>query len=66
MPCTGVLVQLRLALNFAAGAHILAGQLTSAELTLEEDRLIADATGNAPIAAGARAIATSLLPRDAS
>ena len=46
---TGALVQLRLALNFVAGTHILAGELTTAALMLEEDRLIAEATGNPPI-----------------
>jgi DNA-binding CsgD family transcriptional regulator len=46
----GALVQLRLALNFAAGNHILAGELSTAALMVEEDRLIAEATGNAPIA----------------
>ena len=47
---TGALVQLRLALNFVAGSHILAGELTTAALMLEEDHLIAEATGNSPIA----------------
>ena len=47
---TGALVQLRLALHFAAGADLLAGELTAAELMIEEDRLVAEATGNAPIA----------------
>jgi DNA-binding CsgD family transcriptional regulator len=47
---TGALVQLRLALHFVAGTHILAGELTTAALMLEEDRLIAEATGNLPIA----------------
>jgi DNA-binding CsgD family transcriptional regulator len=46
---TGALVQLRLALHSAAGNHILAGELATAALMLEEDRLIADATGNTPI-----------------
>jgi DNA-binding CsgD family transcriptional regulator len=47
---TGALVHLRLALNFLAGTHLLAGELTTAALMIEEDRLIADATGNVPIA----------------
>jgi DNA-binding CsgD family transcriptional regulator len=47
---TGALVQLRLALHLGAGNHILAGELTTAALMVEEDRLIADATGNPPIA----------------
>ena len=46
---TGALVHLRLALNLLAGSHLLAGELTTAALTIEEDRLIAEATGNAPI-----------------
>jgi DNA-binding CsgD family transcriptional regulator len=47
---TGALVQLRLALNFVAGTHLLAGELTTAALLVEEDRLVAEATGNVPIA----------------
>jgi DNA-binding CsgD family transcriptional regulator len=46
---TGALVQLRLALNLVAGTHILAGELTTAAAMVEEDRLIAEATGNARI-----------------
>ncbi|MCW2976771.1 MAG: LuxR family transcriptional regulator fused with ATPase domain, partial [Actinomycetia bacterium] len=45
----GALVQLRLALNFMAGTHLLAGELTTAASMVEEDRLVAEATGNAPI-----------------
>jgi DNA-binding CsgD family transcriptional regulator len=45
---SGALVQLRLALNFVAGAQILAGELTAASLLIEEDQLIAEATGNVP------------------
>jgi ATP/maltotriose-dependent transcriptional regulator MalT len=47
---TGALVQLRLALHLGAGNHILAGELTTAALMVEEDRLIAEATGNPPVA----------------
>ena len=47
---TGALVQLRLALHFGAGTHILAGELPTAAQMLEEDRLIAEATGNPPVA----------------
>jgi DNA-binding CsgD family transcriptional regulator len=47
---TGALVQLRLALNFVAATHLLAGELSTAALMLEEDRLIAEATGNTPTA----------------
>jgi DNA-binding CsgD family transcriptional regulator len=46
---TGALVQLRVALNFVAGSHLLAGELTSAALMIEEDRLVAEATGNVAI-----------------
>jgi DNA-binding CsgD family transcriptional regulator len=46
----GALVQLRLALHSVAGTHILAGELATAALLLEEDHLIAEATGNTPIA----------------
>jgi DNA-binding CsgD family transcriptional regulator len=44
----GALVQLRLALNFVAVTHILAGELTMAASMIEEDHLIAGATGNTP------------------
>jgi DNA-binding CsgD family transcriptional regulator len=46
---TGALVQLRVALHSLAGAHVLAGELDSAATMLDEDRLIAEATGNSPI-----------------
>jgi DNA-binding CsgD family transcriptional regulator len=46
---TGALAHLRIALNSSAGNHILAGELTAAALMLEEDHLIAEATGNPPI-----------------
>jgi DNA-binding CsgD family transcriptional regulator len=46
----GALVQLRLALNFAAGTHLLAGEFDTAAMLIDEDRLIAEATGNRPIA----------------
>jgi DNA-binding CsgD family transcriptional regulator len=46
---TGALVDLRVALNFVAGTHLFAGELASAALMIEEDRLVAEATGNAPI-----------------
>jgi ATP/maltotriose-dependent transcriptional regulator MalT len=47
---TGALVQLRVALNSVAAIHVLAGELATAALMLEEDRLIAEATGNVAIA----------------
>ena len=43
---TGALVHLQLALSFLARSHILAGELTTAALMVDEDRLIAEATGN--------------------
>ena len=46
---TGALVHLQFALNFLAGTHLLAGELTTAALTIDEDRLIAEATGNPPL-----------------
>jgi DNA-binding CsgD family transcriptional regulator len=45
------------ALDFLARAHILAGELTAAARLIEEDRLIAEATGNPPIAYTAMTLA---------
>jgi DNA-binding CsgD family transcriptional regulator len=42
----GALVHLHLALNLLARSHVLAGELSSAALLIEEDRLIAEVTGN--------------------
>jgi DNA-binding CsgD family transcriptional regulator len=47
---TGALVQLQLALNILAWTHLVAGELTAAAQLFEEDRLIAEATGNPPLA----------------
>ena len=47
---TGALVHLQFALNFLARTHLLAGELTTAAQMIEEDRLIAEATGNPPLA----------------
>ena len=47
---TGALVHLQLALNLLAWTHIVAGELTAATHVFEEDRLIAEATGNPPVA----------------
>jgi ATP/maltotriose-dependent transcriptional regulator MalT len=47
---TGALVQLQLALSFLARSHLLAGNLTAAAQMIEEDRLIAEATGNPRLA----------------
>ncbi|MEA2214422.1 MAG: hypothetical protein QOF83_4370 [Solirubrobacteraceae bacterium] len=46
---TGALMHLQLALSFLGRTHLLAGDLTTAGLMIEEDRLIAEATGNAPL-----------------
>ena len=46
---TGALVHLQFALNFLARSHLLAGELTTAALMIEEDRLIAEVTGYPPL-----------------
>jgi DNA-binding CsgD family transcriptional regulator/tetratricopeptide (TPR) repeat protein len=46
---TGALVHLQNALNLLAITHLLAGELTTAARMIEEDHLIAEATGNPPI-----------------
>ena len=46
---TGALVQLQLAVNFLAWAHLSAGELATAAALIEDDRLIAEATGNPPV-----------------
>lgn len=43
---TGAVVQLRVALNFLALGHVLAGELVSAGQMLSEYRILAEATGN--------------------
>jgi DNA-binding CsgD family transcriptional regulator len=45
----GALVQFRLALNFLGGSHVHSGELAMAELLFDEDRLVAEATGNQPV-----------------
>ena len=47
---TGALVHLQSALDFLARARILAGELAAAARLIEEDRLVAEATGNPPVA----------------
>ena len=47
---SGALVHLQFALNLLAWNELVAGELAAAALLLEEDRLIAEATGNPPIA----------------
>ncbi len=46
---TGALVHLQFALSFLARSHMLAGELTAAELLLDEADLIAEAAGNPPL-----------------
>jgi tetratricopeptide (TPR) repeat protein len=53
----GALVQLQFALNFLALFHILAGELRAARQLLDEDRLIAEATGNPPVGYAAMMLA---------
>ena len=47
---TGALVHLQLALNLLAWTHVVVGELATAAQLFEEDRLIAEATGNPPVA----------------
>jgi DNA-binding CsgD family transcriptional regulator len=46
---SGAMSQLRLALHLGAGPRIIAGELAEAAALLSEDRLIAQATGNAEV-----------------
>ncbi len=46
---TGALVHLQLALNLLGAAELAAGELSTALELFEEDRVIAEATGNAPL-----------------
>jgi DNA-binding CsgD family transcriptional regulator len=54
---TGALVHLQFALNYLARAHLLDGELSTAAQLVEEDRLIAEATGNPPVAQTAMMLA---------
>jgi len=47
---TGALVHLQFALNILARTHLLAGELATAALMIDEDRLIGEVTGNPPVA----------------
>ena len=47
---TGALVHLQFALNLLAWTRLVAGELATSALLLEEDRLVAEATGNPPLA----------------
>jgi len=53
----GALVHLQFALNYLARAHLLAGDLATTARMIEEDRLIAEATGNPPVAHNAMMLA---------
>ena len=53
----GALVHLQFALNYLARAHLLAGDLATAALMIEEDRLIAETTGNPAVAHNAMMLA---------
>jgi DNA-binding CsgD family transcriptional regulator len=53
----GALVHLQYALNFLAMAHLFAGELTTAARLIDEDRLIAEVTGNPPVGYAAVALA---------
>jgi hypothetical protein len=53
----GALVQLQFALNSLGLHQLLAGELSAAERLLAEDRLIAEATGNPPVAFAALMLA---------
>ena len=53
----GALVHLQFALNFRTAAHILAGELETAASLLDEEQVIAEATGNPPVAYTAMTIA---------
>ncbi len=55
---TGALVHLQFALNYLASALTAMGELASAARLMEEDHLIAEATGNPPVALAEMMIAT--------
>jgi ATP/maltotriose-dependent transcriptional regulator MalT len=46
----GALVQLQFALNVSASGAMLSGDLSAAAALIDEDRMVAEATGNPPIA----------------
>jgi DNA-binding CsgD family transcriptional regulator len=53
----GALVHLQIALNYLGMLHVLAGELGAAERLIDEDRLIAEATGNPPVGYAAMMLA---------
>ena len=50
-------MHLQYALNFLAMAHLFAGDLTTAAQLIDEDRLIAEVTGNPPVGYAAMVLA---------
>jgi DNA-binding CsgD family transcriptional regulator len=54
---TGALIHLQLALNFLGLHHLLASDLAEAERLIEEDHLVAEATGNPPVGYAAMLLA---------
>jgi hypothetical protein len=54
---TGALVHLQFALNYLAGAHVVAGELAAAKQLIEEERPIAEVTGNPPVGIAAMMLA---------
>jgi hypothetical protein len=55
---TGALVHLQFALNYLTSAQVAVGELAAAARLMEEDHLIAEATGNPPVALAEMMIAT--------
>jgi DNA-binding CsgD family transcriptional regulator len=53
----GALVQLQFGLNFLGILHLLSGELSMAERLVEEDHLLAEATGNPPVTYAAMMVA---------
>jgi DNA-binding CsgD family transcriptional regulator len=54
---TGALVHLQVALNWLGVLHLVVGEPAAAERLIEEDRLIAEATGNPPVGYAAMMLA---------
>ncbi len=54
----GALVHLQFALNYLASAQVVMGELAAAARLMEEDHLIAEATGNPPVALAVMMIET--------
>ena len=54
---TGALVRLQFALDNLAWTHLATGEFTTAELIIEENRMIGEATGNPPLGNGSMTLA---------